>query len=260
MIKIITGWSNKGGSTTAFIALTNALNEAGYDTTLYGPHDWHLGKCKSGMLDGNFKIERNDKVIAHFLQLPARPLCRKIILACHEKDLYRVGQVKQFWDDVVFINEKHKLYHNDYKGKSRIIPNLKASFNKSDKTGLEKVAGIIGSFDENKQTHISIQRALDDGMEKVYLFGEPNTPYYDKYVRPMCSDKVIVKGFLEDKQALYDMIGCVYHSSISEVACLVKDECETTGTIFHGNEVTNNPPNLLTNEEIIAKWVKALKP
>ena len=76
----------------------------------------------------------------------------------------------------------------------------------------------------------------------------------------MCSDKVIVKGFLEDKQALYDMIGCVYHSSISEVACLVKDECETTGTIFHGNEVTNNPPNLLTNEEIIAKWVKALKP
>ena len=260
MIKIITGWSNKGGSTTAFIALTNALNAAGHETTLYGPHTWHLDKCKSGMLDNNFKIERNDKVIVHFLQLPARPLCRKIILACHEKEIFRVGQVKPIWDDVVFINQKQRDFHSDYKGKFRIIPNLKAHFEKSDKTGLEKIAGVIGSFDENKQTHISIQRALDDGMEKVYLFGEPNTPYYDQYVKPMCNDKVIVKGFVEDKQAMYDSVGRVYHSSKSEVACLVKDECETTETPFYGNEATDNPPESLTNDQIITKWIKALKP
>jgi hypothetical protein len=41
MIKIISGWSNKGGSTIALIALTNALNAEGYETTFYGPHDWH---------------------------------------------------------------------------------------------------------------------------------------------------------------------------------------------------------------------------
>jgi hypothetical protein len=260
MIRIITGWSNKGGSTTAFIALTNALNNAGYNTILYGPHNWHLDKCQSGLLDNNFKVDRDDKLIVHFLQLPQKPLCRKVLLSCHEKDLFRVGQINQFWDEVIFINQRHREYHNDYSGKFRIIPNLKQALLKKDKTGLEKIAGIVGSFDENKQTHISIKRALDDGCELVYLFGEPNTAYYNEFIRPLCGDKVIVKGFTEDKQAMYDSIGCVYHSSKSEVACLVKDECETTGTIFHGNEATNNPPNLLTNDEIITKWIKALKP
>ena len=59
MIRIITGWSNKGGSTMAFIALTNALNNAGYKTALFGPHTWHLDKCESGMLDNKFKINLN---------------------------------------------------------------------------------------------------------------------------------------------------------------------------------------------------------
>lgn len=259
MIKIISGWSNKGGSTIAFIALTNALNNAGYDTTFYGPHPWHLDKCKSGILDNNFKISKDDIIIVHFLNLPSRPDAKKVILACHEKDLFKVGQIKQFWDQVVFLNERHRAYHKEYKGKFVIIPNLKESLNKSDKTGIEKIAGIIGSFDENKQTHISIERALEDGCETVYLFGEPNGPYYEEYVKPLCNDKVIVKGFLSNKQEMYDMIGCVYHSSKSEVACLVKDECETTGTPFFGNYATNNPPNLLSNDEIIKEWVKLLE-
>jgi hypothetical protein len=67
---------------------------------------------------------------------------------------------------------------------------------------------------------------------------------------------VIVKGFLNNKQELYDMIGCVYHSSLSEVACLVKDECELTGTEFFGNESTNYVVENLSNEEIINKWIE----
>ena len=124
---------------------------------------------------------------------------------------------------------------------------------------MEKIAGVIGSFDENKQTHISIQRALADGCEKVYLFSEPYGPYYENYIKPLINDNVILKGFVEDKQAMYDMLGCVYHSSKSEVACLVKDECESTGVVFHGNESTDNPPVLLTNDEIINKWLKILE-
>jgi hypothetical protein len=139
-----------------------------------------------------------------------------------------------------------------------IIPNLKEELLKKDKTGLEKIAGIIGSMDDNKQVHISIQRALNDGCEKVYLFGEPSGPYFEHYVKPLLSEQVIVKGFFENKQEMYDMIGCVYHSSKSEVATLVKDECETTGTIFNGNFATNNPPVMLTNEEIINKWIEIL--
>lgn len=260
MIKILTGWSNKGGSTIAFINLTNALNDAGYKTMLFGPHDWHVDKCLSGKLDEKLKIERDDKIIVHFLNLPSKPVCRKVLLSCHEKELFRVGQIKPFWDEVIFLNERHREYHSDYNGKFRIIPNLRPDLKPSNKQGIEKIAGIIGSFDENKQTHVSIQRALADGCDKVYLFGEPNTSYYEEFVRPLCNDRVIVKGFLENKQEIYDMVGCVYHSSKSEVACLVKDECEVTGTPFNGNEATDNPPVLLTNNKIIEKWVKALKP
>jgi hypothetical protein len=258
-IKIVTGWSNRGGSTTALISLTNALNKAGYDTTLYGPHRWHLDKCKAKLFDGNINAEPTDRLIAHFIQPPTRPNVSKVILACHEKNLFEVGRVNQYWDEVVFLNERHRAYHSSYNGKYSIIPNLKEPFNRRDKTGLEKIAGIIGSFDENKQTHVSIQRALADGCEKVYLFGEPETPYYHEYVKPLLSDKVLLHGFMNNKQAMYDMIGCVYHSSISEVACLVKDECESTGVVFKGTEVTDNPIVLLTNDEIIKEWVKILE-
>lgn len=58
MVKILSGWSNKGGSTFAFINLTNELNKNGIDTTFYGPHNWHLDKCKSGLLDNTLHLIR----------------------------------------------------------------------------------------------------------------------------------------------------------------------------------------------------------
>jgi len=259
MIKIVSGYSDKGGSTSAFIDLTNEFNKRGDNTIFYGPHQWHLDKCKSALLNDGFIVNPDDILICHFLQLPSRPAAKKVILSCHEKNLYEVGKIKQFWDEVVFLNQRHKDYHNQYTGKFTIIPNLKKNFIVRDKKNLKNIAGVIGSFDENKQTHISIQRALTDGCEKVYLFGEPRGEYYEKYIKPLLSEKVILKGFIEDKQSMYDMIGCVYHSSKSEVACLVKDECESTGVIFNGNEATENPPVLLTNDEIIQKWLKILE-
>ena len=260
MIKIMTGWSDKGGSTMAFIALTNALNAAGYNTILYGPHTWHLDKCKSGLLDNNTfnTVNKDDIVICHFLRLPARPNAKRVILSCHEKNLFPVGKVTKYWDEVVFLNQRHRLYHKDYFGKFSIIPNLKENLKPSDKTGLELIAGIIGSFDENKQTHVSIKRALNDGCEKIYLFGDPSYPYYNNFVKPLLSDKVIEKGFMPNKQEMYNIIGRVYHSSISEVATLVKDECESTGTKFFGNDATDTKIPSLTNEEIIQNWIKLL--
>jgi hypothetical protein len=263
MIKIISGWSEKGGSTFAFINLTNALNERGYDTIFYGPHKWHLDKCKSGILTQDFfsSINNSDNLIFHFLTLNDRPNAKKVILSCHEKDLFRVGKIKNYWDEIVFINERQRLYHNDYNGKFSIIPNLKENLKPSNKAGLDKIAGIIGSFDPNKQVHVSIIRALNDGCEKVYLFGEPRIgdPYYENMVKPLLSDKVILNGFVNDKQSMYDMIGRVYNSSISEVATLVKDECETTGTKFIGTDSTTTPVSTLTNDEVIKKWVNLLE-
>ena len=49
-IKILTGYSDKGGSTVAFTNLCNLLNSSGYDCTFYGPHTWHLSKSKSDLI------------------------------------------------------------------------------------------------------------------------------------------------------------------------------------------------------------------
>lgn len=125
---------------------------------------------------------------------------------------------------------------------------------------LDLVAGVIGSFDFNKQTHISIQRALDDGCEKVLLFGNVSeNEYFNTYVKPLLSEKVILVGFIEDKQKMYDMIGRVYLSSLSEVASLVRDECFITNTKFFGNAATEHNGEILTNEEIMKLWVNTLE-
>lgn len=257
-VKILTGFSKGGGSTVALINLTNHFNKLGVDATMYGPHTWHLDKCKSDTSQ-NFILNPDDNLICHFVKFKERPKCRKIVLSLHEKNLFEVGHIPKFWDEVVFLNQKHKDYHFLYNGKFSLIPNLKENLIKREKSHLDKVAGIIGSFDPNKQTHISISRALNDGCEKVFLFGDPMShPNFRIKVRPLLSEKVILMGFNENKQEMYDMIGRVYHSSISEVATLVKDECESTGTKFFGNEATNYTPINLSNDEIIQEWNKIL--
>lgn len=253
-IKIISGHTERGGSTTAFIRLTNTLNNLGFDVTFYGPHSWHIDKCKSAYLK-ELVFEEDDIVIAHFLGLKQRPNVKKVILGLHEKNIYEISKMVPFWDTVVFLNEKHREYHSLYNGPHQIIPNLTEKMIFKEKNSLDKVAGIIGTIDMNKQTHISIERALSDGCEKIYIFGSiTENSYYDRYVLPLISDKVIFYGFVEDKQKMYDMIGRVYLSSISEVAPLVKQECLLTGTKFYGNSVTESHDNSFTNEQIIEKW------
>lgn len=263
MIKIITGWSNKGGSTFALMNLMKELEKAGHESIMYGPHEWHLDKCNGAMLK-DFNITTEDTIIAHFIQLPAGgPKPKKIILACHEKDVFEVGNIRPFWDTAVFINEKQRKYHKNYNGKYEIIPNVKVHFENNPKSEeAKKTAGIIGSFDVNKQTHISIERALNDGFEKVLLFGGvSDQEYYNEFVKPLIDkhDNVIEYGFIEDKQEMYDMIGTAYISSKSEVASLVKDESFSTGTEFKGNHATNNSTLDITNEEVVSRWVNVLE-
>ena len=200
-------------------------------------------------------------VITHFLKLPSRPNGKKVVLACHEKWWFDVGGIPQHWDEVIFLHKAHQEYHSKYKGDYSIIPNLKYPLYKKDKPELDKVAGIIGSIEDRKQTHISIQRALKDKCTKIYLFGKiGDQKYYDSFVKPLTSLPFIEEyGHAEDKQSMYDMVGRVYHSSKGEVACLVKDECWSTGTQFFGNEETEHEVSELTNEEIIKEWIKVLE-
>lgn len=259
MIKIASGWSDKGGSTSAFIDLTNQLNTCGYETVFYGPHDWHLDKCKSGKLQ-DIIINKDDVLICHFLQLPSRPLAKKVILHCHEKWWFMVGDIKQYWDSVVFLHTAHRDYHIKYQGDFTIIPNLKPDLISIEKDNLELIAGIIGSIEDRKQTHKSIQRALADGCTHIKLFGQiSDQDYFDKFVKPLLNDTIELMGHSNNKQTMYDSIGRVYHSSKGEVACLVKDECYLTNTKFFGNEETENEVSTLSNDEIIKLWIKLLE-
>jgi len=259
VVKIFSGWTNKGGSTVALINLTNALNGRGVDTTFYGRQDWHLDKCKSSLLEGDYPINTDDSVIFHFLQLPQRPNAKKVLLTCHEKWWFMVGNIQQYWDELIFLHEEHRKYHNTYRGEYDLIPNIKESFEKKDKSDLNEVAGIVGAIEDRKQTHLSIQRALRDGCKKIYLFGHINDErYYNGLIKPLLGERIEHYGFTEDKQSMYDMVGRVYHSSKGEVACLVKDECHLTGTQFYGNEETLHEVSDLTNDEIVDKWIKVL--
>ena len=228
---------------------------------LYGPHDWHLDKCRSDKTN-NLSLDSNDILITHFVNLNSRPNVKQVILSCHEKNMFEVGKMKMFWDTAVFLNKKHKKYHKDYKGDYIIIPNLKESINISTKP-VESigVAGIIGSIDPNKQTHISIQTALNDGNKKVIIFGNVTDPnYYNSEVKPLIdNERVIEFGYISDKEKMYSMVESVYLSSKSEVASLVKDECNTTGTKFIGTESTDHDGLNISNEEIIERWINLLK-
>ena len=254
MVKIVSGYSDKGGSTTAFINLTNFFNNNGIDCTFYGPHDWHLNKCKSDLLK-NVKYDVDDIVIFHFLDLKERPNVKRVILSCHEKWWFPVGKITKYWDTVVFLHNQHRDYHKEYTGDFVIVPNLKEDLNASDKTNVKNIAGIIGTIEDRKQTHVSIQRALKDKCEKIYLFGHVGDDnYFNNYVKPLLLPKVVQYGHTTNKQEMYDMIGKVYHSSKGEVACLVKDECYLTNTEFYGNEETNNEVSKLTNDEVLILW------
>jgi hypothetical protein len=260
MVKIVSGYSEKGGSTSAFIDLTNEFNKRGIDTTFYGPHNWHLDKCKSGLLDSGFIVNKDDILICHFLQLPSRPAAKKVLLSCHEKWWFKVGEIKQYWDTAIFLHDAHREYHNSYQGDFTIIPNLKPDLKAKDKPELDLVAGIIGAIEDRKQTHKSIQRAMADGCTNIKLFGHiSDENYYKSYVEPLMTEEVELVGFTTDKQSMYDSIGRVYHSSKGEVACLVKDECWLTNTKFFGNEETNNIVSPLSNDEIIGLWKKNIK-
>ena len=175
VVKIVSGYSDKGGSTTAFINLTNFFNDNGIDCTFYGPHDWHLNKCKSDLLK-NVKYDSDDIVIFHFLDLKERPNVKRAILSCHEKWWFPVGKITKYWDTVVFLHDQHRDYHKEYTGDFVIIPNLKEHLNVSDKTNVKKNISVKSNSSSDK----SIANDSDEELEE-----EPEKPK-DKYLAGVC--------------------------------------------------------------------------
>lgn len=268
MIKILTGYSGSGGSTIALINLTNTLNKVGYPTIFYGPEDYHIKKCRYAKNISDYQEQFGERLIVHFGNFKKRPSdAKRVILCPHEKELYDINDQKCFWDECVFLNENHRKYHSNYTGPYRIIPNFRRKLKKIEKSSeAKKCAGVIGNIQPIKQTHISIQKAIDAGYEKVYLFGvlpddEFHFSYYEKNINPLIKkypNKIIKYGFIENQSEMYAMINAVYFFPLTDVASHIQYECEATNTILYGNDVAYYADNTWSNRKILNAWIDVL--
>lgn len=265
-VKIISGYTGFGGSTILFIELCRILNNKDVSCTLYGPNDWHLGEASFCKSLNELLISSNDIVIGH-LPYNIPKIFHNLtncILYTHEKSgTILVPSKLHAFSKIVFACESQKEWHGYYKGKQEqyIIP--------APTTKLQKIAnikkgmaGVIGQPSLRKLTHVSILRALKDGY-KVLIFG-PQTgtaaeeAYFRDCVAPLIDhDRVVYMGESHNKQEMYEMISCVYHSATEEVACLVQEECKAVGIPFYGN-CNVLPYETWSDDAILQAWMKLL--
>ena len=264
MIKIITGHSSYGGSTTAFINLTNLFNKNGIECKLYGPHEWHLSKCNADRLD-NFRPEADDRVIVHYLRLATRIPSKVVILSVHEQNVFPLSTVNlDVFDKIQFVAQHQMEYHGEINKEHFIIPNVMDDLKRNPKPNI-KVAGIIGTIDPNKNVHISIANALRMGFKDVRIFGNiGDSQYFHSKVEPyLKAYPNIVKhiGFCENKQYMYDSITDVFFSSEKECLPYVIGECRMTGTNLHTLKGKNyvNGTYELDNDKILSLWKEKLE-
>ena len=254
-VKIVSGWSAPGGGTIAHISLTNLLNDNGYDCTFYGPHDWHMDKCKGDKIEKCF-LGSDDILISHFIDVPSVVQVKKHFLYCHEKHLFPLKQKSlDQYDSIVFVSNLQKEWQGVNHPSVIIPPPVRMLHWENPKN---KVAGVIGSIDKNKQVHKSIERAINDGFEKVILFGDvTDLPYFNSEVSGLVdSGRAVLAGHQDEPEAMYGEISAVYHSSLSETYGLVEAECRLAGIPFNG---VSNGPDILDNKEILERWNNILK-
>lgn len=258
-VKIVSGWSNPGGSTTAFINLCNMFNDNGIDCIFYGPHAWHMDKCR-GLPLAEAGANPEDNTIFHFIKVSNKYPVRKMIYSCHETDLRPVKDIIPiaYYSFIHYVSEFQRDWHNvDHP--SKVIPNVLPDLRKKLYKDSD-VAGVIGSIDSHKRPHQSIQRALDDGFKEVHLYGAITEPdYFKKEVQPLLNDNVVWKEYSEDKQDMYNSLHSVYHSSKRETFNYIKAECELTGTEYHGLPENDPKATYMDNKQILELWKEALE-
>ena len=145
-VKIVSSWTRPGGGTVAHINLTNLLNDNGYDCTFFGPHAYHLDKCKSGTLD-QYTCSPEDIVITHFIRFQEKPNCKKHIFSCHETNIWSINNMQEAgkqslsdYDAIHFVSNFQKDWQDIDHGNQVIIPPIAEKVPWTPPK--EKVAGI----------------------------------------------------------------------------------------------------------------------
>ena len=257
-VRILSGWSNPGGSTVAFINLTNLLNEEGINTIFYGPHTWHLDKCKGEPTPRLDISDNDDRLIAHFIPLKEEktPL-RKVIFSCHETNLYPLQEKCMVAaNELHFVSEKQREWHG-MDMPSTVIPNV-VRVGKRRGNHKRGYVGVIGSVDSHKQTGRAIEEALanEPKSTKVLIFGGvTNEEYYKEYVKPLLKNKrVRFAGKYDNKDVMYNMIDAAYHASKYETYGLIKHECALHGIPFNDIYKSSEHSEYWEDERILEAW------
>ena len=102
-----------------------------------------------------------------------------------------------------------------------------------------------------------------EGCEKVYIYGLITDPWYwqNMVAKLVDGDKVVYKGYEENKQKMYDSFTDLYFSSIRECAPYVPGEAKIAGKIIHAIEGKNylNIEYEFDKQKIVQLWVKELR-
>jgi hypothetical protein len=193
-----------------------------------------LDKCKSGIIKHAI-IDPEDIVITHFLKLPENFKVKKHVLSCHETNLFPLKDMDlSRYHSIHYVSEWQRQWHG-VEHPYKVIPAMIDKVEWKDPNN--KTAGVVGSIDAHKRTHMSIERALQDGYSAVKLFGVVTDPVYysnnvEKYVS---SGEAKLMGFM-DKMEMYNQVCKVYSSSKRECLPLIQGECLYANIPFEGLE------------------------
>lgn len=294
MIKIVSGFSIPVGSTIALVNLCNQLNYRGHSCVLYGPDNWHMDKCKSAKLS-DFYPENGDIIVVHNIKLfsavelykiqdkieelrkktrfnslkgvfvrrlpgSRKHVGLKLILSCQENDLFPIRRLNYaLFDKIHYAHglqiKYHKIAHHHF-----VCPNFSSQLIASKYKPI-KVAGVIGSIRKENQTAVSIEKAFQDEMETVTLYGYLIDPaHYYKQIVPLVKKypgRIRFAGFIDDKQKIYDSISDAY-CAVDRPWSLLKNECALTNTRYHGPDISPMEGESMTNDQIFNIWEKEL--
>lgn len=256
-VKFLTGFGGLGGSTIALIEHCKLLNSNGYDAYLYSFDDWCVSKYEKAKKISEFKPEEDDILVYHLIEQSKRPRCKKCFLYLHEKGIWDLKyRVTTGFDEILFVSDSQKKWHAT---EGTVIPNpMSGLVNKSlHNPPNEMVAGVVGTIQQRKRQHVSIQQAILDGSKKVLLFGDIDSKsvYYDQYIKPLLSDNVVYRGVFEPERRMdmYNEFDTLYIHSYDESASLVLGECKILGkNVVKEDSVEDY--EIASDEFVMEKW------
>lgn len=259
-VKFVTGFGSFGGSTIALLEHCRLLSEFGFETELYAPGQWHLGRFSGSKDISEFYPESEDVLVFHHMELGMRPKCRRCLLYVHEKSLWNLKSKNLVpFDSILYVSESQRAFHGV---DGLVVPNpvrRMVDISEHHPPG-RNIAGVVGTIQPRKMQHVSIQRALADGRSEVLLFGDFVQPYFDEMIQPLLCDRVRHVGLVDpdSRMDMYNSFDHLYAFSSDESASLILGECRVLGKeVFKSDEVDEY--EILDDKEIVARWTSVFE-